>query len=93
MQHQPESEIMKNLGGVLRVPEAGRGLSIFVLDSYELLVEKYSEEYARGVWNFPNVKTTEQRGPIDFLPRSGTEITDEVQLKKCAVGPFRRWKL
>ena len=43
IQHQPVSKIMKNLRDVLVVPEAGRGLSIFGLDSFELLVEESNE--------------------------------------------------
>ena len=34
---------MKNLRDVLVVPEAGRGLSIFGLDSLEILVEESNE--------------------------------------------------
>ena len=90
--HQPVSEIMKNLRDVLVVPEAARGLSVFGLDSFELLVEESSEEYARGVLNSRKIKTTEQREPFDFMSRSGTKITDEAQLKKCAVRALRLWK-
>ena len=42
---------MKNLWDGLVVPEAARVLSIFGLDSLELLVEESTEEYARGVFN------------------------------------------
>ena len=45
-QHQPVSKIMKNLRDELVVPEAARGLSISGLDSFELLVEESTEEYA-----------------------------------------------
>ena len=84
---------MKNLRDVLVVPEAARGLSIFGLDSFELLVEETTEEYARGVLNSLNIKTTDQREPLVFMSRSGTKITDEAQLKMCAIGALRRWKL
>ena len=83
---------MKNLRDVLVVPEAARGLSIFGLDSFELLVEQSTEEYARGVLNSLKIKTTDQREPLDFMSRSSTKITDEAQLKRCAVGALRRWK-
>ena len=43
------SKIMKNLRNVLVVPEAAQGLSIFGLDSFYLLVEESTEEYARDV--------------------------------------------
>ena len=91
-QHQPVSKIMKNLRDVLVVPEAARGLSIFGLDSFELLVEESTEEYARGVLNSLKIKTTDQSEPLDFMSRSGSKITDEGQIKKCAVGALRRWK-
>ena len=86
------SEITKNLRDVLVVPVAARGLSTFGLDSFEHLVEDSTEEYARGVLNSLKIKTTDQREPLDFLSRSGTKITDEAQLQKCAVGALRRWK-
>ena len=92
IQHQPVSKIVKNLRDVLVVPEAARGLSIFGLDSFELLVGESTEEYARGVLNSPKIKTADQREPLDFMSLSGTKITDEAQLKKCAVGALRRWK-
>ena len=91
-QHQPVSKIMKNLRDVLVVPEAARGLSIFGLDSFELLLEESTEEYARGVLNPLKIKTTDQREPLDFMSRSGTNITDEAQLKKCEAGALRSWK-
>ena len=75
-----------------RLLEAARGLSIFGLGSFELLVEESTEQYARGVLNSRKIKTTDQREPLDFMSRSGTKITDESQLKKCAVGALRRWK-
>ena len=56
IQHQPVSKFMKNLRGILVVPEATRGLSIFGLDSFELLVEESTEEYARGVLNSLKIK-------------------------------------
>ena len=59
IQHQPVSKIMKNLRDVRVVPEAARGLSIFGLDSFELLVEESTEEYARGVLNSLKIKTTD----------------------------------
>ena len=90
--HQPVSKIMKNLRDVLVMPEAARGLSIFGLDSFELLVEESTEEYARGALNSLKIKTTDQREPLDFLSLSGTKITDEAELKKNAVGALRRWK-
>ena len=83
---------MKNLGDVLVVPEAARGHSIFGQDSFELLVEESTEEYARSVLYSLTIKTTDQREPLDFMSRSGSKITDEAQIKKCAVGAFRRWK-
>ena len=83
---------MKNLRDVLIVPEAARGLSIFGLDSFELLVEESTEEYARGVLNSLKIKTTDQREPLEFMSRSRAKITDEAQLQKCAVGALRRWK-
>ena len=88
IQHQPVSKIMKNLRDVLVVPEA----LIFGLDSFELLMEESTEEYARGVLNSLKIKTTDLREPLDFMSRSGTKITDEAQLQKCAVGGLRRWK-
>ena len=84
-------EAAQNLRDVLFVPEAAQGLSIFGLDSFELLVEDSTEEYARGVLNSLKIKTTEQREPLDFMSRSGSKVTDEVQLKKYAVGALRRW--
>ena len=92
IQHQPVSKIMKNIGDVLVVPEAARGLSIFGLDSFELLVEESTKEYARGVLNYLKIKTTDQPEPLDFMSRSGAKITDNAQLKKCAVGALRCWK-
>ena len=92
IQHQPVSKVMKNLRDLLVVPEATRGLSIFGLDSFELLVEESTDEYVRGVLNSLKIKTTDQREPLEFMSRSGTKITDEAQIKKCAVGALRRWK-
>ena len=92
IQHQPVSKIMKDLRDVLVVPEAARGVSIFGLDSFELLVEESTEEYARGVLNSLKIKTTDQREPLDFMKRSGAKITDGAQTKKFAVGALRRWK-
>ena len=83
---------MKNLRDVRFVPEAARGLSIFGRDSFELLVEESTEEYARGVLNSLKIKTTDLREPLDFMSRSATKITDEAQIKKCAAGALRRWK-
>ena len=83
---------MKNLGDVLVVPEAARGLSTFGLDSFELLVEESTEEYSTSVLNSLKIKTTDQREPLESMSRSGPKVTDEVQLKKCAVGALRRWK-
>ena len=71
-------KIMKNLRDVLVVPEAARRLSIFGLDSFELLVEESTEEYARDVLNSLKIKTTVQREPLDFMSRSGSKFTDEV---------------
>ena len=65
---------------------------MFGLDSFELLVEESTEEYARGVMNSLKIKTTDQSEPLDFMSRSGSNITDEGQIKKCAVGALRRWK-
>ena len=67
IQHQPVSKIMKNLRDALVVPDAARGLSIFGLDSFELLVEESTEDYARGVQNSLKIKTTDQREPLDFM--------------------------
>ena len=92
IKHQPVSKIMKNLRDVLVLPEAARGLSIFGLDSIELLVEESTEEYSRDVLNSLKIKTTDQREPLNIMSRSGTKITDEAQIKKCAVGALRRWK-
>ena len=47
---------MKNLRDVLVVPAAARGLSIFGLDSFKLLVEESTEEYALGVLNSLKIK-------------------------------------
>ena len=90
IQHQPMRKIMKNLRDVLVVPEAARGLSFFGLDSFELLVEKSTEEYARCVLNYLKIKTTDQREPLEFMSRSGTKVSDEAQIKKCAAGALRR---
>ena len=92
IQHQPVSKITKNLRDVLIVPEAARGLSIFGLDSFELLVAKSTEEYARGVLKSLTIKTTDQCEPLDFMSRSSTKITDEAQIKKCVVEALRRRK-
>ena len=67
------------------IPWAGR-------DVFELLVAEFSEEYARGVLISLKIKKTEQREPPDFISRSCTKITDEAELKKCAVGALRNWK-
>ena len=53
IQHQPVSKHMKNLREVLVVREAARGLSIFGLDSFELLVEESTEEYAQRCLELP----------------------------------------
>ena len=92
IQHQPVSKIMQNLRDVLVVPEAARGPSILGLDSFELLVDEPTEEYARGVLNSLKIETTDQRKPLNFMSRSGTKITDGAQLEKCAAGALRRWK-
>ena len=83
---------MKNARAVLVVPEAARGLSIFGLHGFELLVEESVEEYARGVLNPQRIKTTDQREPLDFMSRRGTKIAGEAELQNCAVGALRRWK-
>ena len=83
---------MKNFRDVLVVPEAARGVSIFGLDSFELLVEESTEEYVRGVLNSRKIKTTDRRESLDFMSRSGTKTTDESQLKKCAAAALHRWK-
>ena len=83
---------MKNLRDERVVPEDARGLSIFGLDIFKLQVDESTEEYARGVLNSLKIRTTDQREPLDFMSRSGTKITDEAQLKKCAVGALRHWK-
>ena len=57
IQHQPVSKIMKTHRDVLVVPEGARGLSIFRLDSFELLVGESTEEYARVVLNSLKIKT------------------------------------
>ena len=88
IQHQPVSKIIKNLRDVLVVPEAARGLSFFGLDSFELLVEESTEEYARGVLNSLKIKTTDQREPRDFMSRGGTKITDSAQIKSARLGRF-----
>ena len=88
IQHQPVSKIMKNLRDVHVVPEAARGLSIFGLDSFELLVEESTEEYARGVLKSLKIKTTDKREPLDFMSRSGTKVTNEVQLKSARLERF-----
>ena len=85
-------KITKNLRDVLVVPEAAQGLPIFGLNSFQLLVEKSTEEYARGVLNSLKIKTTDQCEPLDFMSRSGSKVTDDIQIKKCAAGALRRWK-
>ena len=72
------------------MPEDARELSIFGLDSIELLVEEPTEEYARGVLNSLKIKITDQREPLDFMSRNGSKVTDEAQIKKGAAGTLRR---
>ena len=60
------SKITKNLRDALAVPDAAPGLSIFRLDSFELLVEESTEEHALGALNSLKIKTTDQREPLDF---------------------------
>ena len=60
------------------------------MDSFKLLVEKSSQECARGVLNSLKMKNTEQKDPVECVSRNGFKIKDEAQLKKCAAGARRR---
>ena len=79
---------MKHLRDVLVVPEAARGLSIFGMDSFELLVEGSSEEYTRGILKSLKMKTTELKDPVQFVSRNGSKIIDEAQLKSARFGRY-----